>query len=142
MIDVMNDVATHVQTKRNQAGHPVTADRASLPGVDGRSTWARLFRAEVRALSDHLGGDDRISEPHRMLIRRAATYEAELVQLELELAQARADGAEVADGKLDLYQRLTNSQRRVLEAIGLTRQAFDAVPTLDSYVNGKAKQDK
>lgn len=142
MIGGMSAISADVSHARNQAGHPVTVDRACLPGVDGRSTWARLFRAEVRALTAHLGGDDRISEPHRMLIRRAATYEAELVQLELELAQARADGAEVADSKLDLYQRITNSQRRVLEAIGLTRQAFDTQPDLSSYVQAKAKPAK
>ena len=54
----------------------LTNGRDLLPGVDGRSTWARLLRDVSSAMYVHLGGEDRISEPQRMLVRRVACFEA------------------------------------------------------------------
>ena len=70
----------------------LTNTRALLPGIDQRSTWARLLRDVVSAMYAHLGGEDRTSEPQRMLVRRVACFEAELCHLEFAFAQARAEG--------------------------------------------------
>jgi len=51
------------------------------------------------------------------------------VELErLELKFARAGEATTAD--LDLYQRTSNSLRRLLESVGLQRRMKDVTPTL------------
>lgn len=112
----------------------ITNGSELLPGTDGRSTWARLFKDLCDSLSDHLGGADRMSEPERMTVRRAAALEAELVHLEARFAECRASGEAPAAADLDLYSRITNTQRRVLEAIGASRRPRDVTPSLDSYL--------
>lgn len=76
-------------------------------------------------LSD-LGGQESTSEAERSIIRRAATLTVELERLELKFA--RAGEATTAD--LDLYQRTSNSLRRLLESVGLQRRMKDVTPTL------------
>lgn len=142
MIVVMTQQSAAIARPAPTTRSRVTNNAGHLPGVSLGSTWGRLYKDQVQDLCAHLGGIDRISTPQMSLCRRAATFECELVQLESKIGSARERGEDVADSVLDLYQRLTNSQRRVLEAIGLTRQAFDTVPTLDSYVSGKAKPTK
>src|SRR4029453_14795041 len=97
----------------------LTNGRDLLPGVDGRSTWARLLRDVISAMFAHLGGEDLASEPQRMLVRRVACFEAELCHLEFAFAQARAEGRVPDAADLDLYSRMTSAQRRLLEACGL-----------------------
>lgn len=115
----------------------ITNGSELLPGVDGRSVWARLHRDLIETLADHLGGADRLSEPERFTIRRAATLEVELIHLESAFASTRAAGNAPTAGELDLYSRLSNTQRRVLEAIGYDRRLRDAVPDLHSYVEAR-----
>jgi hypothetical protein len=58
----------------------------------------------------------------RSLVRRASTLTTELERLEIKFALAgQADPAD-----LDLDQKLTNTLRRVLESVGLKRQARGA----------------
>jgi hypothetical protein len=105
----------------------LTNGRDLLPGVDGRSTWARLLRDVISAMFSHLGGEDITSEPQRMLVRRIACFEAELCHLEFAFAQARAEGKAPTPTDLDLYSRMTSAQRRLLEAVGLDRRPRDFV---------------
>ena len=105
----------------------LTNGRDLLPGVDRRSTWARLLRDVVSAMFAHLGGEDLASEPQRMLVRRVACFEAELCHLEFAFAQARAEGRVPDAADLDLYSRMTSAQRRLLEACGLERRPRDFV---------------
>ena len=72
-----------------------------LPDIDGRSHWARLMRDTLDALIAHCGGQDTISEPKRMMARRAACLETELIFLETKFATIRAEGGEptLADGR-------------------------------------------
>lgn len=109
-----------------------------LPQTDGRSAWARMFRDVVEAMAAHVGGVDRMSEPERLTARRVAALEAELVAMESKFATARADGGEPAASDLDLYSRVSNTQRRHLEALGMARRPRDVVPDLQIYVQGKA----
>lgn len=105
-----------------------------LPGVDGRSTWARLMRDVIASMMNHLGGEDCASEPQRMLVRRVAAFEAELVFLEDGFARARAEGGAPDAANLDLYSRMASAQRRILEAVGLNRVPRDITPDLSDYV--------
>ena len=96
-----------------------------LPGVDGRSTWARKAAAQIRAYLAELGGIENCRTAECSIIRRIATLEIELERLEAKFANAGA--AAVAD--LETYQRCANSQRRLLEAIGLERRAREVEPS-------------
>ena len=126
---------SHTKTRKAPTARSrITNGKELLPDVDGRSVWARLFRDERGALIAHAGGEDRASEPQRMLCRRAAALEAELVHFEAKFAATRAAGDIPTAKDLDLYSRLASAQRRVLEAIGIDRKAFDAVPSLDGYL--------
>lgn len=113
-----------------------------LPDVDGRSTWARLFRDILEAMEAHVGGADKQTEPERLIFRRVAALEAELVAMESRFANLRMEGKPPSAGELDLYSRMSNTQRRHLESIGIQRRPRDLVPDLRSYVEGKAGEDK
>ena len=99
-----------------------------LPSIDGRSTWARLMRDVIGSMMNHLGGEDYATEPQRMLVRRVAAFEAELVFLEDGFARTRSEGGAPDPVDLDLYSRMASAQRRHLEAIGLSRVPRDITP--------------
>ena len=67
------------------------------------------MRDVIGAMNAHLGGEENISEPQRMLIRRTAAFEAELVHLEVGFAQARAAGEAPSANSLDLYSRMASA---------------------------------
>jgi hypothetical protein len=86
--------------------------------IDGRSPWARRFRDLLELHVSDLGGPEACSEAQCSLIRRVAALEVELERMEGQFARAPAK----ADA-LDLYQRMTNTLRRTLQALGLERKA-------------------
>ena len=108
-----------------------------LPTVDGRSAWARMFRDLCESLAQHVGGLDRMSEPERMTIRRAAALECELVHLEDAFATARLAGRAPDAADIDLYSRITNTQRRVLDSLGMQSRPRDVAPDLHAYLEAK-----
>ena len=110
-----------------------------LPSVDQRSTWARMFRDMTESMADHCGGADRLSEPERMVCRRIAAMEVELVHLEAKFAKQRANGADPATNDIDLYSRLGNTQRRMLETVGMSRRPRDVTPQLQDYLSSKVE---
>jgi hypothetical protein len=97
-----------------------------LPGVDGRSVWARRCRDVIDLHISDLGGADNVSEAEKSIVRRCAALTVELEHLEFMFATA---GSATPD-QLDLYQRTANSLRRHLETIGLERRPRDVGPTL------------
>jgi hypothetical protein len=115
-------------------GRSAMTNGTILPGVDGRSTWARRLRDLVTLHVADLGGDENVSEAERAIIRRAATLICELERMEAGFAVA--DGAD--DAALEVYQRAANSMRRLLEAVGLQRRARDVTPTLGQYLTARA----
>lgn len=102
-----------------------------LPGVDGRSVYVRTMKAFMADMEADLGGD--VSTAQHAIVRRAAALEVELVRLEQDFALA----GQAEAGALDLYQRTANSQRRLLETVGIERKARDITPDLRSYVASK-----
>ena len=88
--------------------------------VDGRTPWARRFRDLIELHLADLGGPDHVNEAQCALIRRIATLECELERLEGEFAKPdRIAGAKA----LDLYSRLSNTLRRLLDALKLERRS-------------------
>jgi len=82
-----------------------------------------------------------MSEPERMTIRRAAALEVELVHLESTFAEARAAGRAPDAADLDLYSRVTNTQRRVLDALGMQARPQDVTPDLQSYLSQRGEAE-
>jgi hypothetical protein len=105
----------------------VSAGLSLLPTIDGRSAHARVFKDTYAAMVSHCGGKD-LPETMRLMCRRAAALESELVNLECRFAELRASGAEPKPSDLDLHSRLTNTLRRVCEVIGWRRTARDITP--------------
>ncbi len=97
----------------------VTTGRRLFVHADGRGPWARRFRDLVEMHTNDLGGADMISSSEASLIKRSATLVVELEILEGKFSQSD-DGAD--EKALDLYQRMCNTLRRTLEALGLQRR--------------------
>ena len=107
----------------------ITNGSTFLPGVDNRSTWVRRARDVQAQLVQDRGGVGVVSSAETLIMRRAAILEAELERFEgIFAAAGEADAAQ-----LNLYQTCANTQRRLLEAIGLERRARDVTPNLDQY---------
>src|SRR6185312_15265736 len=75
----------------------VSAGLDLLPNIDGRSTWARIFRDTYHSLLNHAGGASYVPETKRLLARRIAALEAELINLETKFATYRTEGREIAE---------------------------------------------
>jgi hypothetical protein len=104
-----------------------------LPGVDGRSVWARRLRDLIGLHLSDLGGDKAVSEAERSIIRRVATLTVELERMEVDFAMA----GEARPDQLELYQRTANSMRRLLESVGIRRRPRDITPSLHEYIEGR-----
>ena len=98
-----------------------------------------MFADYYASLIAQLGGEQIVSQARRMLCRRASLFEVELNIIEGELAKLRGQGSmrmlsrKVALEWLAQYTTMVNSQRRVLEAVGLNRVARE-VPSLSTYI--------
>jgi hypothetical protein len=100
------------------------------------------MRDTYRAVIQHCGGDDAISELERMAARRMGALEAELVHMEDQFATLRAAGGEPDPVSLDLYSRLSNTHRRHCESVGWQRRPRDVTPTLGQYLSARALAGK
>jgi hypothetical protein len=89
-----------------------------LPGIDGRSAWTRRCRDLIAAYLADYGGADNVSTAEYNIIRRASVLIVELERMEAKFALA----GEASVEELDIYQRMANSLRRLLEAVGLQRR--------------------
>jgi hypothetical protein len=58
-----------------------------------------------------------------------------LEKMEFQFALVDAEGVSAAD--LDLYQRLSNSLRRLLREVGIKKRARDVTPDLQTYLRSK-----
>lgn len=99
---------------------------------DARPAWARRLRDVWSLHLSDLGGPDAVSEAERSLSRRAAILTIELERLEAGFSKTDDPSPE----SLDLYQRMTNTLRRLLETLGIQRRPKDITPTLHSYLEG------
>jgi hypothetical protein len=134
----MREASTRLALKKSYARSRIGNGSALLPSVDGRSVWARILRDTLGALASHCGGADLMSETTRLLARRVATLEAELIFLEDRFASVRTKGGEPQASDLDLYGRLADRQRRLAEPLGWERRAKNVTPpTLAEYLASK-----
>ena len=92
---------------------------AILPGVDGRSVWSRRLYDVIAGHVDDLGGPSAITQAQYITIKSAANIAVALEQMEARFAN---EGA-ISTADLMCYQTSANSLRRLLEAVGMKRQA-------------------
>lgn len=114
----------------------LTNGKSFLPGVDHRSTFARRARDVFGMLVQDRGGPSVVSTAEALIARRASILDAELFRLETVFAK---DG-QAEPAQLCLYQTCANTQRRLLESIGLERRARDVTPSLSKFVDGIVRQ--
>ena len=89
--------------------------RVFAAGGDGRSAWTRRWKDIVELHVVDAGGLDVLSEARLSLIRRAATLELQLEQLECAMSEGK-------DVDIEGYGRVASHLRRILEAMGLDRR--------------------
>ena len=109
----------------------VTNGKVLIAGVDQRSPWIRRCKDVIAAHLSDLGGADNTSAAERSIIRRAAVLTTELEVLEVRFAKA----GEASAADLEVYQRCSNSLRRLLEAVGLQRRQLLNPPSLPEYLD-------
>lgn len=113
--------STQEASKKGPHRSRITNGSALLPGIDGRSVWARRLRDVIEALTADIGADLDLSEAQRSTIRRAACLTVELERLETTFAETGAADA----AALDLYARVAANLRRLFESLGLNRPVRD-----------------
>lgn len=129
--EISLDVSAAVVTRPTKVRSAVTNDPLFLRGVDGRSLIARRYRDVCIALADDLGGQGKLSEPVRILIRQAAALTVQVEGLQSKI---------VAGEDVDIEQltRLSNSLSRMLHRLGLKKPMAPKNPTLAEYLAQKA----
>ena len=102
----------------------VTNGSRSFVQGDGRSPWARRWRDLVELHVADLGGLAALSEAQRSLVKRAATIEMELEQVEGRLSLGKAQD-------LATYATAAAHLRRLFETLGIERRARDMGGVVD-----------
>ena len=110
----------------------VTNGKRAFVDGNGNAAWTRRWRDLVTAHEQDLGGVGTLSEAQSSLIRRVATIEIELEQLEGKLSKGEAVD-------LDGYTRASSHLRRILETLGLKRAPRDVTPSLADIASEMAE---
>jgi hypothetical protein len=92
----------------------LTNDPLLLRGVDGRSMEATCYRDVAIALADNLGGQDKLSEPIKILVRQAAAMTVQVESLQSKIVSGE-------DVNLEQLTRLSNVLGRTLQRLGLRK---------------------
>ncbi len=112
---------------------PEKFDRGFLETLDGRTGIAQAMRERYQAMTNDLGGADRLSYAQRSLVERALWLEYWLAQQERLLATGQNEAFDV--GK---WTQAANSLQGIYSKLGLQRVARD-VPTLAEYFKQKTQ---
>jgi hypothetical protein len=127
-------MAQHPDISRRRGRTRVANHAGLLPGVSGASIWAKRFKELQIQLSQDKGGVENISASEQHILRRASAIIVECEFRESAMCVARAEGGTPTNEDLDIYQRLANSMRRLLESVGLERRAKQVGPSFSDMV--------
>ena len=121
----------------------ITNGHRILPSIDHRSMWARRFRDLIASFASDLGADDdSLSEGQRALVRRASALCIECEHMEVRFADN--GGADVDD--LNVYQRATNTMRRVVESLAIHHGRIiapkDVTPSLGDLIRQDQQEER
>jgi hypothetical protein len=125
-------VNSHSQDSAAIASRPltvrsaVTNDPLFLRGVDGRSMVARRYRDVAIALADDLGGQDKLRESTKIMVRQAAALTVQVEELQSKIVLGE-------DVDLEQLTRLSNVLGRTLQRLGLKKRA-DRKLTVSEYL--------
>src|SRR5262249_11584804 len=117
----------------DQRSAVTNGQRLFVAAGDGGGPRGGRVRDVIQLPISHLGGLENASEAERSIIRRAATLTIELERLEAKFSTL-PNGPR--DSDLDMYQRCSNSLRRLLESIGIQRRPRDVTPSLEDVLSG------
>lgn len=115
---------TNAKSKISNGTALLPKTKGKVAHTDGRSSWMRRFRDLIVVHTSDLGGAEHLSEAERSIIRRCATLTVLLERLELDFALEDQASA----FKIDQYQRVANTLKRLLESLGLKRRQKDVTP--------------
>jgi hypothetical protein len=93
----------------------VTNGSKLIAGVDGRSAEARRYRDVAIALADDLGGQDKLTESSKILVRQAAALTMQVEGLQSKIVA----GEEV---NIEQLTRLSNVLGRTLHRLGVKKR--------------------
>ena len=96
----------------------------TLSSLDQRTAAAKQAREVISSIGADLGGGDNITTAKRQIIESAAVTSAMVADM-----GSRWLAGEQID--LGLFTTLCNSQRRLLESVGLEFRAKDITPSID-----------
>ena len=136
MLDSSPIAARSIEARDNVVARPLTVRSAAtndplmLRGVDGRSVVARRYRDVAIALADDLGGQDRLSEPSKILVRQAAA-----MTVQVEGLQPKIVSGENVD--IEQLTRLSNVLGRTLHRLGLKKPRSKPTSPLTDYLASK-----
>jgi hypothetical protein len=99
----------------------------TLADLDRRTGAAYRAHTMVKAITEDLGGEDRLATAEKQIIQRAAL----LGTLAEDLEARWLLGQQIDIGTLCA---LGNAQRRAFEAVGLQRRPKDVTPKLSTYL--------
>lgn len=130
--DLTDDLATRSR---------LTTREGFVVGVDGRSAWARRFRDLIAAHSNDMGGSDQMTEGQRCIIRRISLLQIEAEFSEMKIALAREADEEPGGVRLDRYRQMAETQRRLIESLGLhqARRPRNVTPPDNASGNVRAQ---
>jgi hypothetical protein len=117
-------VASRSSCTRNAVSN---GSRLHARGTDGRTREARRFRDLIESFAESLGGEAKLNEAERALIRNAAS-----LAVKAEMMQAAIVKGEEID--LEALTRLSNCVSRVLGQLNIKRTARERAPTLAEYL--------
>src|SRR5262245_48119561 len=120
----------------DQRSAVTNGQRLFVADGDGRGPWARRMRDVIELHISDLGGLETASEAEKSIIRRAAALTIELERLEAKFSAGRG-----RDDDLNMYQRCSNTLRRLLETVGIHRRPRDVTPTLEHFLGGLKDSD-
>jgi hypothetical protein len=125
-----DDSATQTGSKVDSGAK---AKLLTLADLDGRTRAVQMVRATITALEADLGGADHLTTGESQIVKRAALTGAMLEDLAVRwLSGEPVDPA--------LYATLSNSERRLLETVGLKRRPRDVTPDLQSHIAARSRQ--
>jgi hypothetical protein len=126
----------HADTPTIDRGSKADAGKVrllTLDQLDGRTRAAQLVSQTISAVISDLGGDEHVSIAERQIVQRAALTGAMLTDLGVRWLS----GGAVDPG---LYATLANTERRLLETVGLRRRLRDIAPSkLAGLIQGHAE---
>lgn len=130
VVRCMAKTGNEPKLKKPQGRHAITNGRNLPRSIDGRGNYSRRLADLIALYESDLG--EGISQAERAIVRRISFITIELERMETQLASATDFSGHK---KLDLYQRLSGTQARLLRLLGLKRREYRSEDTLASLIN-------